>query len=303
MCAWARRETQDLPLTRGIEQEQNASPARGVSNEAGDSVPGSQDSLTRRVHNLQLSESPATQTAPPVPAPPPLPHARRPTQTRARQQRQEYLRCAQCGPDPAAFKGATDHGLMLQMVQKHGGQQLIQETLHNCAISNVPLVFSVARSGRGGVTAAASAKAILQTRDLIVGDTFQDRRQPEHQCATRSINTMIQITLQKVVNLANHTSVGRPHATPASQPRTQSNLMNKPFRIFLSQLTKGSGMIFLAYGEAKGRPLEYRISKKVTSLVRHVELLIRETDGAVHRTWMGPKLRQEFQKEGGRSKT
>ena len=27
---------------------------------------------------------------------------------------------AQCGPDPGAFRGATDHGLMLHMVQKHG---------------------------------------------------------------------------------------------------------------------------------------------------------------------------------------
>ena len=56
-------------------------------------------------------------------------HARRPTQTRARQQQQEHLRCAQCGSDPAALKGATDHGLMLHMVQKHGGQQLTQESV------------------------------------------------------------------------------------------------------------------------------------------------------------------------------
>ena len=34
---------------------------------AGDSVPGSQDSITRGVQNLQLSEPPTTQTAPPAP--------------------------------------------------------------------------------------------------------------------------------------------------------------------------------------------------------------------------------------------
>ena len=31
--------------------------------------------------------------------------------------------------DPAALKGATDHGLMLRMVQKHGGQQVIHESV------------------------------------------------------------------------------------------------------------------------------------------------------------------------------
>ena len=37
----------------------------------------------------------------------------------------------------------------------------------------------------------------------------------------------------------------------------------------------------------------------VTNLVRHRDFADRETDGAVHRKSMGPKLRQAFQNEGG----
>ena len=102
-----------------VAEERNARQRR--INEAGDSVPGSQESITRGVQNLQLTGTPATQTAPPAPAPPPMPNSRRPTQTRAREQ-QEYFRCAECGSDPEAFKGASDHNFMLRMVQKHGGQ-------------------------------------------------------------------------------------------------------------------------------------------------------------------------------------
>ena len=54
----------------------------------------------------------------------------------------------------------------------------------------------------------------------------------------------------------------------------------------------------LAYGEGKGRTLEYRISKKVTRLERHLDLADRESDGAVHRKSIGPKLRHAFSKGG-----
>ena len=72
-------------------------------NEAGDSVTGSQDSITRQVRNLQRSETPATQTA--------------------------------CGPDPAAFRGATVHGLMLDMFQKQVGNSSSKKALPSCANS------------------------------------------------------------------------------------------------------------------------------------------------------------------------
>ena len=76
--------------------------------------------MTRGVRNLQLSELPATQTAPLAPVPLPMLHARRPTQTWARQQQQEYLRCAHCGPVPAAFKGAIQDQRCLML--HHGSE-------------------------------------------------------------------------------------------------------------------------------------------------------------------------------------
>ena len=107
---------QDQPRTKG---EERTARQRRI-NEAGDSVPGSQDSLARQVRNLQLSDTSA---------PSPMPHSRRPPQARPRQQPQEYRRSAQCGPDPSACRGASDHGFMPHMVQKHGGQRLIQENV------------------------------------------------------------------------------------------------------------------------------------------------------------------------------
>ena len=76
--------------------------------EAGHSVPGSQGSVTEGVQNLRISDSPTTQTAPP--APPPMPNARRRPQARPKQQPREYLRCAQCGSNPAAFRAVIDTG-------------------------------------------------------------------------------------------------------------------------------------------------------------------------------------------------
>ena len=90
--------------------------------------------------------------------------------------------------------------------------------------------------------------------------------------------------------LETQTSVGRPHAisssteeTRASQPKTQSNLMHDHSEDFIpSDKRKWSDIP--ANGEIRGRPLENRISKRVTSLVRHLDLKERETDGAVHWT-------------------
>ena len=48
---------------------------------------------------------------------------------RSNQQPKEYLRCAQCGPDPAARKASSDQGLLQHMGQKHEGQQLLPESV------------------------------------------------------------------------------------------------------------------------------------------------------------------------------
>ena len=50
------------------------------------SVPSSQDSVTRGVQNLQISDTPAIQTARSAPAPPPMPNSRSPPEARSKQQ-------------------------------------------------------------------------------------------------------------------------------------------------------------------------------------------------------------------------
>ena len=75
---------------------------------------------------------------------------------------------------------------MLHMVQKHGGQQLIQEsvvqlrTLDRAAC----VACDTIRSRR--CRRCNFCRSDTPLRDLFVGDTFQDRRQPGHQDAARS---------------------------------------------------------------------------------------------------------------------
>ena len=62
--------------------------------------------------------TPTTAAPAALPAPPPstMRNSRRPP--RPKQQPREYLRCAQCGPDPTAHKTSTDGGLKQHMEQK-----------------------------------------------------------------------------------------------------------------------------------------------------------------------------------------
>ena len=75
-------------------------------NEAGDSVPSSQDSVTRGVRKLRISGSPAAPAA--LPAPPPSINRNSGRPRQSTKQPREYLRCEQCGPDPAAHMASTD---------------------------------------------------------------------------------------------------------------------------------------------------------------------------------------------------
>ena len=137
-------------------------------NEARDSVPGSQDSVTRGVQNLQTLDTPTSQTAPPAPPPPTMPGSRRP-QARPKQQLQEYLWCAQpltTAPCCTRFRSTGDNGCS-------------QRALRNFATLTVQPV-------RNDVAGAPPAKSDTPLRVLRVGGTFQDRRQPGHQDAAIS---------------------------------------------------------------------------------------------------------------------
>ena len=57
-------------------------------------------------------------------------------------------------------------------------------------------------------------------------------------------------------------------------------------------------MMFLLVDDVRGKTLEFRISKWVMKLVRHIDFEDQATAGAVHCKSMGPKLRPAFQKEG-----
>ena len=105
-----------------------------------------------------------------------------------KQQPKEYLRCAQCGPDPAAHRASTDGGLMQHMGQKHGGQQLLPDS-----VEQLRRLDRAAVSDHNIATDAAFATAI---RELRVGDTFKDRRQPRHQKAALGETSMDQELLQ-----------------------------------------------------------------------------------------------------------
>ena len=58
-------------------------------------------------------------------------------------------------------------------VQKHGDNTSLHKALHSCAVSTVPPVLLVTQSGRGDVTAAASAKAILRLKISLLGIPFK----------------------------------------------------------------------------------------------------------------------------------
>ena len=95
-------------------------PRRTHINEAGDAAPGSHDSVTQGIRNLQLADIPAAQPD----------HADRPSETQQQPRHlRAFLRCAERGAGPHAIFGGSDNGLMVHMGQKRGGQSLIQESV------------------------------------------------------------------------------------------------------------------------------------------------------------------------------
>ena len=96
-------------------------------NQAEDSIPSSQDSVTRAVQNLRISDSPAAPAALPAPATPASNWEFHKTAAEKKKPREprEYLGCAQCGPLADAHLASTDGGLMQHLAQNQGGQVLL----------------------------------------------------------------------------------------------------------------------------------------------------------------------------------
>ena len=71
---------------------------------------------------------------------------------------------------------------MMHMVQKHGGPQLIQESVAQLPLDRAACILcDTIRSRR--CHRCSRCKRDTPLRDIIVGDTCQDRRQPGHQDA------------------------------------------------------------------------------------------------------------------------
>ena len=130
---------------------------------------------TRAVQNLRISDSLAASVA--CPPPPIMGNSWRRPRPRPKQQPREpreYLRCARCGPVADAHWASTDGGRWLMTVW---GQLrwLNRQTCVHCG---------TIRSQR--CRRCNSCGFDTPLRELRVGDTFQDGRQPRQQDAAAS---------------------------------------------------------------------------------------------------------------------
>ena len=159
---------------------EQSDPAHRRINEAGDSVPSSQESVTRAVQNLRIWDQRL-----PWPYQPQCPQREISGHSHGRNNTREYLRCAQCGSDPAAHVASSDHGLVRHMGQKHGRQRLLYGSIgqlrHFDRVACV--VCGAVRSRR--CHSCSFCNSNTSRRELRVGDTFQDRRRPGHQEVAR----------------------------------------------------------------------------------------------------------------------
>ena len=111
-------------------------------------------------------------------------NARRPQ--RPKQKPREYLRCAQCGPVAATHLASTDGGLMQHMGQKHGGQVLLADSLGQLRWLDRQACVACGTIRSQRCRRCNNCGSNTPLRELRVGDTFQDRRQPGHQDAAAS---------------------------------------------------------------------------------------------------------------------
>ena len=157
------------PALHKIGSAEERSARRTRINEAGDAVPGSQDSITRIVQNLQLADTPATKFIFTDTAPPPV------TQPLSRQ------------PLCSVWYGSRSlhQKFRPRLRGAHGS-----EAWRSATVSRQCRAASPTRS-RGLCTLCrcnrcSHCKKDTPILDITVGDVFQDRRQPGHQLAQSS---------------------------------------------------------------------------------------------------------------------
>ena len=144
-------------------------------NEAGDSTPSSQDSVTRAVQNLRISDSLAASVAKPPPA---MGNSRRgrPGNTFA-------VRSAAQLPTPT---GRLLMGPMQHTGQKHRGRTLLEDRVEQQRWLNRQAYVHCGTIRSQRCRRCVSCGFDTPLRELRVGDTLEDRRQPGHQDAAAS---------------------------------------------------------------------------------------------------------------------
>ena len=154
--------------------DEQPDPTHKRINKAGDSVPSTR--AVQKTATFGLPSGCHDLTSPPLPT---MGNPRK--QSRPKQQPREHLRCAQCGSDRAAHIASSDHGLMLHTGQKHGGERLLPESIGQMRHldSGACVMCGATRSRRCDRCNSCNGNTPL--RELRVGDTLQDLRQPGHQ--------------------------------------------------------------------------------------------------------------------------
>ena len=104
------------------------------------------------------------------------------------------------------------------------------------------------------------------------------------------------------VEIVSSTSVEQSHAVAshAPKPQAQSSLMNYPSKEFI-QIDKRKWNDISACDAVERNSLDWKISKRLTVLVRHQDIDNRDIDGAIHWSSLYPRLRRDFEREGGRT--
>ena len=142
-------------------------------------MPSSQDSVTRGVQNLHVSDPPAAQAALPAPTTVDNGEFKETAATETTAQRV---------PSVCAVRSRSRRSQSILRPRSHAAHgsktrrtaNCSQQALGNCAVSTVQPASFVALSNHNDATDAASVRAMPRSVNFVWGDTFQDR-QPGHE--------------------------------------------------------------------------------------------------------------------------